>query len=303
MKENYIEIIATEENNSQIQDWTNEDICEAFMSGDLWDYINSCSTFSGLDNYEEVGRILEEEGFAFSKVLDAEDQEANTFKVIVPAQYKKGEKEVFIVGLIHKLFKEPQYIYDWINDIVSGDELDDWVKINNEDLPDKLYHGTSEGAIESILKKGLICKNDSRGHSNNGVGCAIFTSSDKDELDSYATGGLFEIDISAMQKDGIEIEWSQEPDVETERKINNLLYKLNVQDDFAEFYRDFEWMGVQRHLKVLGIFARLFHRDRKEGCLKDIPLVLKYAIATANRYIELKPLARILEATRPIENA
>jgi hypothetical protein len=73
---------------------------------------------------------------------------------------------------------------------------------------------------------------------------------------------------------------------------------LPMPNDFGQFYRDFEWMGLQRHLKVLGIFARLFHRDGKNGYLKDIPLVLEYAIATSNRYIELKPLARILEATR-----
>ena len=73
---------------------------------------------------------------------------------------------------------------------------------------------------------------------------------------------------------------------------------LPMSNDFGQFYRDFEWMGLQRHLKVLGIFARLFHRDGKDGYLKDIPLVLEYAIATANRYIELKPLARILESTR-----
>ena len=77
---------------------------------------------------------------------------------------------------------------------------------------------------------------------------------------------------------------------------------LPMPSDFGHFYRDFEWMGLQRHLKVLGIFARLFHRDGKDGYLKDIPLVLDYAIATANRYIELKPLARILEATRPKQN-
>ena len=77
---------------------------------------------------------------------------------------------------------------------------------------------------------------------------------------------------------------------------------LPMPSDFGQFYRDFEWMGLQRHLKVLGIFARLFHRDGKDGYLKDIPLVLEYAIATANRYIELKPLARILESTRPIKN-
>ena len=73
---------------------------------------------------------------------------------------------------------------------------------------------------------------------------------------------------------------------------------LPMPEDFGQFYRDFEWMGLQRHLKVLGIFARLFHRDGKDGYLKDIPLVLEYAIACANRYIELKPLARILESTR-----
>jgi aminoglycoside/choline kinase family phosphotransferase len=73
---------------------------------------------------------------------------------------------------------------------------------------------------------------------------------------------------------------------------------LPMPDDFGQFYRDFEWMGLQRHLKVLGIFARLYHRDGKDGYLKDIPLVLEYAIATANRYIELKPLARLLESTR-----
>ena len=73
---------------------------------------------------------------------------------------------------------------------------------------------------------------------------------------------------------------------------------LPMPNDFGQFYRDFEWIGLQRHLKVLGIFARLFHRDGKDGYLKEIPLVLEYAITTANRYIELKPLARILESTR-----
>jgi aminoglycoside/choline kinase family phosphotransferase len=76
---------------------------------------------------------------------------------------------------------------------------------------------------------------------------------------------------------------------------------LPMPNDFGQFYRDFEWMGLQRHLKVLGIFARLFHRDGKDGYLKDIPLVLEYAIACANRYIELKPLARILESTRTLK--
>ncbi len=70
---------------------------------------------------------------------------------------------------------------------------------------------------------------------------------------------------------------------------------LAVAADFGEFWRDFEWMGLQRHLKVLGIFARLHHRDGKDGYLKDIPLVRRHALSVARRYQGLGPLAHILE--------
>ncbi len=70
---------------------------------------------------------------------------------------------------------------------------------------------------------------------------------------------------------------------------------LPVHADFADFYRDYEWMGAQRQLKVLGIFARLWHRDGKEGYLKDMPRVLAYLRRTCERYLELRPLARLLD--------
>lgn len=70
---------------------------------------------------------------------------------------------------------------------------------------------------------------------------------------------------------------------------------LPVAADFGEFYRDFEWMGVQRHLKVLGIFARLWHRDGKERYLADMPLVLNYLERTTRRYREFFPLADLLD--------
>ena len=71
---------------------------------------------------------------------------------------------------------------------------------------------------------------------------------------------------------------------------------LPVDPDFAAFYRDFEWMGLQRHLKVLGIFARLYHRDGKDNYLKDMPLVLDYVLQVVRRYVDLAPLARLIEA-------
>ncbi|WP_413438428.1 aminoglycoside phosphotransferase family protein [Sulfuriferula sp. GW1] len=70
---------------------------------------------------------------------------------------------------------------------------------------------------------------------------------------------------------------------------------LPVNADFGAFYRDFEWMGVQRHLKVLGIFARLYHRDGKTGYLKDMPLVMTYLRSACARYRELEPLLQLLD--------
>jgi aminoglycoside/choline kinase family phosphotransferase len=70
---------------------------------------------------------------------------------------------------------------------------------------------------------------------------------------------------------------------------------LPVRADFADFYRDFEWMGVQRHIKVLGIFARLCHRDGKQGYLADMPLVAKYLRAACARYRDLGPLLKLLD--------
>jgi aminoglycoside/choline kinase family phosphotransferase len=70
---------------------------------------------------------------------------------------------------------------------------------------------------------------------------------------------------------------------------------LPVQADFHDFYRDYEWMGAQRQIKVLGIFARLCHRDGKDGYLKDMPRVMGYLRKTCERYLELRPLARLLD--------
>lgn len=71
--------------------------------------------------------------------------------------------------------------------------------------------------------------------------------------------------------------------------------RLPVAADFADFWRDFEWMGLQRHLKVLGIFARLTHRDGKPKYAEDAPRFVAYARAVAERYAALNPLARLLD--------
>jgi len=75
--------------------------------------------------------------------------------------------------------------------------------------------------------------------------------------------------------------------------------RLPVEADFGEFWRAFEWMGLQRHLKVLGIFARINYRDGKPKYLADTPRFLKYARDVSKRYTALAPLLRLLDELHP----
>ena len=72
--------------------------------------------------------------------------------------------------------------------------------------------------------------------------------------------------------------------------------------DFGSFYRAVEWMGLQRHLKVAGIFARLTLRDGKPQYLADTPRFIGYMRATATRYRELFPLLKLLDHIEGTQN-
>ncbi|MFA5243183.1 MAG: phosphotransferase [Sulfuricella sp.] len=111
-----------------------------------------------------------------------------------------------------------------------------------------------------------------------------------------AVYGPITYDLASLLKDAY-IRWDEEHVLdwcirywERARKAG-----LPVNTDFHDFYRDFEWMGVQRHIKVLGIFARLCHRDGKDGYLKDMPLVMTYLRKACERYSGLGPLLRLLD--------
>lgn len=74
---------------------------------------------------------------------------------------------------------------------------------------------------------------------------------------------------------------------------------IPVGDDLEQFLRWFDLMGVQRHLKAIGIFARLYHRDAKSGYLEDIPRVLSYVNSMNSRYSSLAPLGQLLQQLPP----
>lgn len=110
-----------------------------------------------------------------------------------------------------------------------------------------------------------------------------------------AVYGAITYDLVSLLKDAY-IEWDEEQIIDWAVRYWQPAKKagLPVPDDFSEFYRDFEWMGAQRHIKVLGIFARLYHRDGKDGYLKDMPLVMHYLRKACERYVELRPMLRLL---------
>jgi len=78
---------------------------------------------------------------------------------------------------------------------------------------------------------------------------------------------------------------------------------LPVGADFGAFYRGVEWMGLQRHLKVAGIFARLTLRDGKPQYLADTPRFIRYIMSTAERYRELRPLLRLVQQIEDLPDA
>lgn len=115
-----------------------------------------------------------------------------------------------------------------------------------------------------------------------------------------AVHGPLSYDLVSLLRDAY-IEWEEERVIDWCVRFWELARRvqLPVNTDFAEFYRDFEWMGVQRHLKVVGIFARLAYRDGKRAYLNDQPLVLRYLKKASRRYRELQGLARLLDELAP----
>ncbi|WP_250492709.1 phosphotransferase [Caballeronia sp. GAWG1-1] len=111
-----------------------------------------------------------------------------------------------------------------------------------------------------------------------------------------AVYGPIAYDIASLMRDAF-ISWDEEFQLdcivyywERARKAG-----LPVDADFGEFYRQVEWMGLQRHIKVLGLFARIHYRDSKSHYLADLPRFIGYARKVAERYAPLFPFARLLD--------
>jgi aminoglycoside/choline kinase family phosphotransferase len=120
-----------------------------------------------------------------------------------------------------------------------------------------------------------------------------------------AVYGPVTYDIASLMRDAF-LSWDEDfvLDVSVrywERaRAQGLLDAEGWAQDFGEFWRAVEWMGLQRHLKVAGIFARLTLRDGKPKYLADAPRFIGYIRATASRYRELTPLLRLIDEVEGI---
>ena len=112
-----------------------------------------------------------------------------------------------------------------------------------------------------------------------------------------AVFGPITYDLVSLLRDAY-VEWPEERQIDWAVRYFERARKagLPVGRDFGTFWRDFEWMGVQRQIKVLGIFARLKVRDGKAGYVADMPRVMGYLRRAAARYPELDPLLPLLDA-------
>ncbi len=185
------------------------------------------------------------------------------------------------------LMREMQLFPDWYAAKHLQVELDD--------TQNKVLDDTFAILVQNILAQSQVYVHRDY-HSRNLMVCDEAHGSNPGVLDFQgAVYGAITYDLVSLLKDAY-IYWEEEQVIDWAVRYWQMAKKasLPVPQDFSEFYRDFEWVGAQRHIKILGIFARLYYRDGKEGYLKDMPLVMEYLRRVCARYVELRPMLKLL---------
>lgn len=111
-----------------------------------------------------------------------------------------------------------------------------------------------------------------------------------------AVRGPLSYDLAALLRDAF-LSWDEAQELDWAIRYWEQARKagLPIDEDFGEFWRQLEWTGLQRHLKILGIYCRLKHRDGKPAYAEDLPRFFAYAIKVSTRYVELSPLTHLLQ--------
>ena len=172
----------------------------------------------------------------------------------------------------------------------------------DEELPQNLWENVQQLLIQSALEQPVVCVHRDY-HSRN---LMVLENGALGVLDFQdAVLGALTYDIVSLLRDCY-IDWDQEKIDTWLQDYFQQLKAANVLDcDFETFKRWFDLMGMQRHLKAIGIFARLHLRDEKSEYLKSIPRTLNYVVQVCEKYPQLSEFQNVVEkfTTRSLPNA
>jgi len=240
----------------------------------------------------EVPRIISQnikEGFLLLSDLGSQHLADMLSPMSVELLYMKGISEIIKMQEVDTTGME---VYDKEFLMFEMNLMEEWYLRQHKNifLSEKGL-GNLTKLLESIADEvlaqpqGLFVHRDF--HSRN-----IMLESGKLALIDYqdAMSGALTYDLVSLLKD-VYVEFDTEKMEELALEFK-ALKGLDVSDE--AFLRWFDFMALQRHLKILGVFARLNIRDGKSGYLKDIPLTLKYVLEVCDKYDTLKPLAELL---------
>jgi hypothetical protein len=211
--------IAEEDVSSQ------EELLEILLNDDL--YLLSKEEQKNFENWDWLTNFLESLGSNLTKIFKPNGEETTFFKVEIP---KKG---IYIVDSEYPEFKNSD-LRSWVQGIIDSGGAEEWSPEIEADIPSIVYHGTPDENVEDILRDGFQCRSDSRGISNRGVGCAVFTTSEESEAEEY--GRVFKIDVGAMERDGVLPRVSQEPDIEYYNACNSFASSFGLYLGDSVFY-------------------------------------------------------------------
>ncbi|SMF01827.1 hypothetical protein SAMN02745866_00154 [Alteromonadaceae bacterium Bs31] len=219
-------------------------------------------------------------------VLNAENVNAlygEAFKELVKLQESPAKRGIFGDYNGAELLRELQVFDEWFVGALLGSPL----SLGEQKMLQQFYRSLCDSALEQPQ---AIVHRDF--HSRNLVYRPEQPLGVIDFQDALI--GPFTYDLVSLLRDCY-VEWPQERVDEWLKVYWRLPHVQHTGASEAQFVRWFDWMGLQRHIKVLGVFSRLHLRDNKPAYLNDLPLVLSYVRSVVKRYAELAEFGGWLE--------
>ena len=212
-----------------------------------------------------------------------DDYYAQSFKQLIELQAIDGTKN-FPNYSYEKLISEMELLTEWMLPSLNIQPTQD-----EEALIKRSFAILANAALaqpQVIVHRDFHSRNLMKIESETDLGVIDFQD---------AVIGADTYDLISITRDAY-VQWNVERVYHWFKVFYDLLPEAAKQDrDFEQFKRDADFMAIQRHLKILGIFVRLFERDGKTGYLKDLPRVMWYLLEESKPYAEIQPFMQFLQ--------